>query len=145
MQNNPDDDVMNSIVKKVVEDILRTLPEAEGARIIGYTVITGTPGATRRETVRFEKDESPAIPYEIVDAEDTIYITATLPANHENAPFADINPGMVRICVDDKVAAIDLPELIDVIHSSYEVRRGIMDITLKKAKKPESYLQGPVY
>lgn len=145
MQNNPDDDVMNSIVKKVVEDILRTLPDAEGARIIGYTVITGTPGELRKQTVRFEQEESPAIPYELVDAEDTIYITATLPVQHDTAPFADINPGMVRICVDDKIAAIDLPELIDVIHSYYQVRRGVMDITLKKAKKPEVYVSGPVH
>ena len=140
MQNNPDDDVMNSIVKKVVEDILRTLPDPDGARIIGYTVITGTPGATKRQTVRFEKEDVPSIPYEVMDSEDTIYITATLPTQHETAPFADINPTMVRICVDAKVAVIDLPEPVDVIHSSYQVRRGIMDITLKKAKKPETYV-----
>ena len=143
MQNNPDDDVMKNIIRKVVEDVIRTLPNAEGARIIGYTVITGFPGDEKKYSFPGAPEDDTSIPYEIIESDDTIYITATIPAQHECAPFADINPGMVRICVDDKIASIDLPCMIDVVHSSYEFRRGVIDIRLKKAKKLQSYVSGP--
>jgi HSP20 family molecular chaperone IbpA len=141
MQNNPDDDVLNNVVKKIVEDIIRTFPNPDGARIVGYTVITGFPGDNRKRVIHSEDENR--IPYEIIESDDAIFITATLPTRHESAPFADINPNMVRVCVDDRMAAIDLPCMVDVIHSGYRVHRGVMDITLRKAKPVRSYLSGP--
>jgi len=42
MQNNPDnpyDEVFGNI-SKIVEEIVRNMPGAENARVIGYTIVT---------------------------------------------------------------------------------------------------------
>ncbi len=44
MQNNPNspyDDVFNNLAK-IVEDIVKNMPENQHARIVGYTIITRT-------------------------------------------------------------------------------------------------------
>jgi hypothetical protein len=142
MQNDPSDDILNNIAKKVVEDFIKNLPLGDDARIVGYTVITGFPGDIKK-VISFGSGDAPRIPYEIIENDDTIFITATIPAHHESAPFADINPNIVRLCVDDRVAVIELPCIVDVIHSSYRVHRGVMDVTLKKKKILQSYVSGP--
>ncbi len=142
MQNDPNDDALDGIVRKVVEDILKSIPHADGARIIGYTVITGPGGDGRKRPFQFSPEPETSIPYEIIESDDAIYISATLPKRHESAPFADINPNMIRICVDNKIAAIELPCMVDVTHSHYRVHRGVMDITLRKVKPVYTYTSG---
>jgi hypothetical protein len=137
MQNNPNgpyDDVFNNLAK-IVEDIVKTLPESQQARVIGYTIITrhaggGDPGIFRSGS----QDDDGETPYEIVESEDDLFITAMLPADPRNAPFAEIEPDQVRICVDDRITTVMLPHPIDRIHSTYRVHRGVMDISLKKVK-----------
>jgi len=70
-----------------------------------------------------------------MEAGDQIFITATLPADPKNAPYADIGPDHVRIIVDDKSVTVMLDAAIDRVHSYYRVHRGLMDITLKKARQ----------
>ncbi len=56
MQNNPNspyDDVFNNLAK-IVEDIVKNMPDNHHARIVGYTIITrhpsnGDPGIFRLE------------------------------------------------------------------------------------------------
>jgi hypothetical protein len=38
----------------------------------------------------------------------------------------------VRICVDNRSTTVPLEKPIDIIHSTYRVHRGVMDITLRK-------------
>ena len=137
MQNNPNgpyDDVFNNLAR-IVEDIVKTLPESQQARVIGYTIITrhaadGEPGIFRAGS----RDDDGEIPYEVVETEDDLFITAMLPADPKNAPVAEIEPDQVRICVDDRITTIMLPHPVDRIHSTYRVHRGVMDISLKKVK-----------
>lgn len=134
MQNNPYDDIFQNI-SKIMEDIIRNMPEHQHAKIIGYTIITR---GSNEPTVMFrtgENAQSDGIPYEVVESDDTIYITAEMPAEPKNAPFADIRVMSVRICVDDKETTIALDNPVDVIHSWYRLHRGVMDITLKKARR----------
>jgi len=133
--NNPYDDIFANI-SKIVEEIIRNMPEHQHARIIGYTIVSrgaNEPPAIFRVGEAEEEDEE--IPFEIVESDDTIFITAELPPAPVNAPYADIRGDAVRICVDDYETVIPLEHRIDVIHSYYRVHRSVMDITLKKLKQ----------
>jgi HSP20 family molecular chaperone IbpA len=78
--------------------------------------------------------EDNEVPYEVVETDEDLFITASLPADPANAPFADIEPDRVRICIGDLITTVMLPHPIDRIHSTYRVHRGVMDISLKKVK-----------
>jgi hypothetical protein len=135
MQNNPNnpyDDVFSNLAK-IVEDIVKNMPDNEHARIVGYTIISrqpmnGEPGIFRGGV----PEDDGEIPYELTESEDQIFITAEMPATLKNAPIADIEPGVVRIIADDNTTTIILDHKVDRIHSYYRVHRGVMDITLRK-------------
>jgi HSP20 family molecular chaperone IbpA len=137
MQNNPNspyDDVFNNLAK-IVEDIVKNMPDNQHARIVGYTIITrhpsnGDPGVFRAG----EPGDDEEIPYEVVESDDMIYITATMPAHQKNAPLVDIQPDNVLIGIDNREVTIMLSQPVDKIHSYYRVHRGVMDVTLKKLK-----------
>ena len=137
MQNNPNgpyDDVFNNLAK-IVEDIVNNMPDSQHARIIGYTIITRHPSGGDPEIFRSGPPEDDGeIPYEVTESEDQIFITATMPADPKNAPFADIETTSVRIIVDDKIITVMLDHPVDRIHSFYRIHRGVMDISLKKVK-----------
>ncbi len=135
MQNNPNgpyDDVFNNL-SKIVEDIVKNMPDAQNARIVGYTIITrhpqnGDPGMFRDGM----PEDDGEIPYEIAETDDQIFITAEIPTTIKNAPIADIEPERVRIIADDRITTIMLDHKVDRIHSYYRVHRSVMDITLRK-------------
>jgi hypothetical protein len=137
MQNNPNgpyDDVFSNLAK-IVEDIVRNMPDSQHARFIGYTIITHQSATGEPGVFQFSPpQDDDSIPYEVMESEDWVFITATMPADPKNAPFADIEPDCVRVIVDDKSVTIMLDHPVDRIHSYYRVHRGIMDITLKKVK-----------
>jgi hypothetical protein len=137
MQNNPNgpyDDVFNNLAK-IVEDIVKTLPESQQARVIGYTIITRHATEGDPEIFRSgQGDDDGEIPYEVVETDEDLFITARLPADPYHAPVAEIEPDQVRICVDDRITTVLLPHPVDRIHSTYRVHRGVMDISLKKVR-----------
>lgn len=137
MQNNPSgpyDDVFNNLAK-IVEDIVKNMPESQHARIVGYTIITRQAGSGDPEMFRaWSPDDDGEIPYEVVETDNDLFITAVMPADPRNAPVADIETNCVRIVVDEKITTIMLDNPIDRIHSYYRVHRGLMDISLRKVK-----------
>jgi HSP20 family molecular chaperone IbpA len=137
MQNNPSspyDDVFNNLAK-IVEEIVKNMPDNQNARIIGYTIITRNPSHGGPGIFRMgEPDDETEIPYEVVESEDMIYITAIMPPEYKNAPLVDIQPDRVYVGIDNREITIMLDHPIDRIHSNYRVHRGVMDITLKKVQ-----------
>jgi len=137
MQNNPGgpyDEVFNNLAK-IVEEIVKNMPESQHARIVGYTIISRQTGDGDPEVFHAgPPDDDGEIPYEVVETDDDLFITAELPADPKNAPIADIETNSVRIVVDDRITTIMLDQPVDRIHSYYRVHRGLMDITLKKVK-----------
>ena len=132
--NNPYDDIFANL-SKIVEEIVQNMPDHQNARIVGYTIITRGPGETPCIfRVGGDKDADDTIPYEVVESEDTIYITAELPTGIRYAPYADIGIHEVRICIDDTETTVELEHSIDIIHSYYRVHRSVMDIVLKKLR-----------
>jgi hypothetical protein len=137
MQNNPNgpyDDVFKNLAK-IVEDIVKSMPEHQHARIVGYTIITREPSSETGGLRSGIPDEDEEISYEVTETEDQVFITASLPADPANAPYADIQPDCVHINVDNRDTTIMLDHPVDRIHSSYRVHRGVMDIVLAKAKE----------
>ena len=129
--NNPYDEVFGNL-SKIVEEIVRNMPEAEHARVIGYTIVTRhVPGEPGIFTGGANSDDDD-IPYEVLESDTQIFVTAAIPHNAQYAPYADIQTNVVRICIDDHSTTIELDKPIDVIHSMYRVHRGVMDITLRK-------------
>ncbi|MDD5142850.1 hypothetical protein [Methanoregula sp.] len=137
MQNNPGgpyDDVFNNLAR-IVEDIVKSMPESQHARIIGYTIITRQADSGDPEVFRLNSPEDDGeVPYEVVETDNELFITAELPSDLKNAPFADIETQCVRIIADDRITTIMLDGPIDRIHSYYRVHRGIMDISLRKIR-----------
>ena len=138
MQNNPNnpyDDVFNNLAK-IVEDIVKNMPDNQHARIVGYTIITRNPSSGDPDIFRAgEPSDDDEIPYEIVESDDMIYITATMPVDPKNAPVVDIQTNSVGISIDNRESSIILDQPVDRIHSYYRIHRGLIDITLKKARQ----------
>ena len=135
MQNNPYDDFLKNLAK-LVEDIIKNMPEHDSARFVGCTIITGNISDTP-EIFHIHRKGDEDLEYELIETEDRIFITADLPRGHNTVAYAEINPEMVYIVVDDERTAIELPDPVDLVHSFYQVRHGVMDIILKKTvQKP---------
>ena len=59
-------------------------------------------------------------------------MTARVPSDLRTAPYVDIQPRQIRIVMDDRVAEIEMPAPIDIRHSFYQVRHGVMDVSCRK-------------
>ena len=80
-------------------------------------------------------EKKPAdLPYEMIETENRIYITADLPPEPTltSAPYARIEPERVAIVVNEHETWISLPSRINVFHSTYTIRHGVIDIFCRK-------------
>ncbi len=136
---NPYDEMLKKIAK-MVEELLRNLPQEENARIIGCTIITNGGVPHFAKNPKFESNESD-IPVEIIDSQDMLFVTARLPNTLHTAPYADITPESLHIVVNERRIPVPILYKIDIIHSFYEVRHGVLDITLKKKLPPKDALE----
>jgi len=127
---NPYDEFIRSLAK-MVEDLLKSLPEQEATHIIGCTIISGSGAKQPHFIMNMEQDDE-EISFELIEGPDRVFVTARLPVNLSSAPYADISPDSLYIVVNEKRTAVPLPCRVDVIHSYYHVRHGIIDIILKK-------------
>lgn len=130
-QNNPYDEFLKNLAH-MVEDMIRNMPENDGTHFVGYTIIAGNPGDLPRVIPMGAKAEE--IEFEVIQDETCIFVTGKLPPSAKSAAYADISTDRVTIVVGEKKASIPLDSSIDVIHSFYQVRHGIIDIVLKKKK-----------
>ncbi|WP_211530535.1 hypothetical protein [Methanocalculus chunghsingensis] len=74
------------------------------------------------------------LPFEMIETENRIYITAGLPPENmlKSAPYARIERERVAVVVNEHETWIPLPARINVFHSNYTVRNGVMDILCRK-------------
>jgi len=114
-----------------MEDLFKNSTTGNSKHFIGYTIITG-PGDIPR-VIRTNGGSHPEIPYEVVEGPENIYITVELPSELETAPYVDITPERVMIHINKFETVVDLKVPIDFKHSSYNIRRGILDIVCIKA------------
>ena len=130
MPSNTDDRIYQDLAR-LLEHLLRSLPSPEPGQVVGFTVMTGAVPVDS-ESYGCSDDDSTEIDYECVEGKDDVFVTARVPASLRTAPYVDIQARQIRIVMDDRIAEIDLPTPIDIKHSFYQVRHGVMDIACRK-------------
>jgi hypothetical protein len=151
MQNNPYDDLLKSLAKLLeqmsgLEQNMRFLQgqPPETPRIIGCAIITGGGngvGNTRTLSNQVE------LPYELVDAGDTAYMTIQLPSSITVEPGVTIQEEQVIITAAQTTAPVTLGFRINPAESTCSVRNGVIDLVLAKVpaeELPEEVPEGGV-
>lgn len=129
MPSNSDDEIYRDLAR-LLEHMLRSLPSPEPGQVVGFTIMTGNLPIDP-EAYGYP-DDSPGIDYECVEGNESVFVTARVPSDLRTAPYVDIQPRQIRIVMDDRIAEIDLPVTIDIRHSFYQVRHGVMDVSCRK-------------
>jgi len=81
------------------------------------------------------EDDRRRLPFETIESEDFIFITARLPIHLISTPHVEIMQDAIHIFIDERIASIILQSPVDASRSHYTVRHGILDITLTKIRK----------
>ena len=132
-QDNPHDDLYADL-SEIVAEIIRHMPGHDRARIIGYTIIS-PPSLPPTAFRVIGDDDRYRLPYETIESDDVVFITARLPPGTSSPLSVEIMQGEVRIFLEERAATITMKSPVDISHSHYSVRNGVLDITLKKRKK----------
>lgn len=127
---NPYDEFIRNLAK-MVEDLLKKMPDQDTTHIIGCTIITGN-GPNMPHIIFNGNRQDEETTFELIEGPDKVFVTANLPPVLHSAPYADITPDSLHIVVNEKRTRVELPCRVDVIHSFYHVRHGVIDIILKK-------------
>ena len=133
-QDNPHDD-LNADISEIAAEIIRHIPDDERACIIGYTIISPGPSVPPVAFRVIGDDNGHRLPYETIDSDDVLFITARLPPDTRNAPYVEIMRDVVQVFLDERAASIFMKSPIDVTRSHFSVCNGVLDITLMKLKK----------
>jgi hypothetical protein len=122
------DDVFSALAR-MMEEFFRAM--SNDARHTIFCSITDGP---KDDLPIFSMDGfgTEAIPYEVIEGADIIFITVKIPASIRYAPYAAIHPDEVSIYLDEQEIQIKLPCSVNIIQSHYSVRHGIMDVVCKK-------------
>jgi HSP20 family molecular chaperone IbpA len=124
------DDIFRYLMK-MMEELAGEMSADKTPHFIGYTIVS-TPGEAPR-VVRITNRSPCELPYELVEGPTHYYITIELPPDLDSAPVVDIDLKKVTVQVGGREMAIDLPQPVDRVHCSYELRRGLLDIVCQKA------------
>jgi len=126
MANNPYDDVFKNIAK-LVEKLLSDLP-SDTPQIIGFTIIAA-PGGVPGYVPESEDEEDD---FELIEAEDCIYVTAEVPRGSTTEPYVTFQKDSITLCTEDGETTIDMECDIDARHSSFNVHNGVIDVVCRK-------------
>ena len=132
-QDNPPDEFYADL-SEIVAEIMRHIPGNERARIIGYTIISPGPVLPPLAFRVTGDDNGYRLPFETIESEEALFITARLPLAARSSPCVEILKDEVRIFLDERVAIIRMKFTVDVARSRYSVRNGVLDITLRKPR-----------
>ncbi len=127
MAINPYDEMFKNIAR-IMEKILSDMPLQE-PRIIGFTIISGPPEGV--PYYPYEEEEGPE--FEVIEGDDCIFITAAVDTRAQGAPYVTFQNNSVTLCVGgDEETVIELDCEIDIPHSFYNVRHGVIDAVCRK-------------
>ena len=131
MANNPYDEMLKNIAQ-LMGKILSEMP-LQDPKIIGFTIISGVPeGAPYLDLAG---DEGAG--FEVIEGDDCIYITATVNAQVQGAPYVTFKRESVTLCTGgDEETIIGLNCEIDIPHSFYNVQHGVIDAVCRKRSTP---------
>ncbi len=127
--NQSPDDIFRYLIK-MIEELAGQMGTDQTPQFVGYTIVS-TPGEPPR-VMRITNRSPCELPYEMVEGPNHFYITLELPADLESAPIVDFDRRRVSVQIGDRAMSVDLPQPIDRVHCSYELRRGLLDIVCQK-------------
>ncbi len=127
--NQSPDDIFRYLMK-MMEELAGEMGADKNPHFVGYTIVH-TPGEPPR-VVRITNRSPCELPYELVEGPTHFYLTIELPPDLESAPVVDIDRKRVAVQIEGREMAIELPQAVDLVHCSYELRRGILDIICQK-------------
>ena len=134
-QDNPYDAIFSALTE-ILAEMIRNMPDHQRVRVTGFSLVS--PGSSTPPMVfrLVGGDERRRFPYEAIESDNFIFITAQLPSNLKSTPHVEIMQDALHVFVDERVAVIKIQTPVDVIHSHFTVHHMVLDITLKKIKKP---------
>jgi hypothetical protein len=133
-QDNPYDDIVPALTE-ILAGIIRNMPVHQRAYVTGFSVLSPGPSIPPIVFRLVGDDDRPRLPYESMESDDFIFITAQLPSDLTSTPHVEIMQDAVHVFVDERVAIIILQTPVDEIHSHFTVNNRVLDITLMKIKK----------
>lgn len=133
-QDNPYDDIFPALTE-ILAEIIRNLPDNQRVRVTGFSLISPGPSMPPIVFRLIGDTNNPRLPYETIESEDFIFITAQMPPDLKSSPYVEIMQDALHVFVDERAAVISTQTPVDVIHSHFTVHNRLLDITLKKLKK----------
>jgi HSP20 family molecular chaperone IbpA len=133
-QDNPYDAIFPALTE-ILAEIIRNVPDHQRVRVTGFFLVS--PGSSTPPMVfrLVGEGERRRLPYEVIESDNFIFITARLPSDLKSTPHVEIMQDALHVFVDERVAVIMIQTPVDVIHSHFTVHHGVLDVTLKKIKK----------
>jgi len=131
--NTPDD--LYAALSEVVEEIIRHFSKPGRPRIIGYTILSPGPSLPPVPFSLTGDGDRHRLPYETIDTDQALFITAQLPPDVRNPPHVRIMENAARVFLDNRVATIRMKFPVDVPGSYFSVRNGVIDIVIRKRAK----------
>jgi hypothetical protein len=135
MPNNPYDDLLRNLARLIeqvagLEQNTRALRnmQPDAPHIIGCAIITG--GSPQDQEIPFNRPFE--VSYEIIDAGEIAYLTVGLPSFLSGDPEIEITEDVVYIAAAGSRAPVQLGFRVITGACFYEVRNGVVDITLVK-------------
>ena len=128
MPSNPYDDIFKNLAR-MMEDLLKYFPTQASSHVVHYTIIA-EPGEAPR-VFQESLEELEEVPYETIETEECIYITAEIESDDGEARV-EIGPRSVTIWEKDGETTIDIECDIDPDRSSYNIHHGILDVVCYK-------------
>ncbi|MDI6866195.1 MAG: hypothetical protein QMC91_00825 [Methanoculleus sp.] len=133
MADNPYDEMFRKI-ERLMERILSDLPDYD-PKIIGFTIISGPTGEGIYPYFSDDNYDDPEV--EVIEGDDCIYITTVANALADGAPYVTFHKKSVTLCTGGaKEMIVDLNWEIDLVHSSYNVQHGVIDVVCRKKNIP---------
>ena len=137
MPNNPYDDLLKNLMKLLeqitsLEQNMRKMQDGPHTNpgIIGCAIITGS--LTHQGHPLQERDHKSGLAYEMVDADETAYLTVQLPANLSDDPCVEFSERKCYISTRGLSGSIDLQFPINPEISTWTFCNGVLDVVLEK-------------
>jgi hypothetical protein len=131
--DNPKDDPVPALAE-ILKEIIRNLPDHQHVLVTGFSVTPG-PAIPPKVFRIIGDDDRRRLPFERIESDDFIFITARLASHLQCTPHVEIMRDALHVFIDERVAIIILHAPVDLNRSHYTVHNRILDITLKKIRK----------
>lgn len=143
MPINPYDDLLKNLVRLLeqitsLEQNMRKMQDGTEIKpgIIGCAIITG--GLHPQDGMTLGKGNKTGLSYEMVDAEETAFLTIQLPTGFGNNPEVIFNEKACHVGMNGLSGTIDLQFQINPETSTFTYSNGVLDVVLvKKDSVPE--------